>query len=115
MTAIDRLANRLKSVTQQSLHPGQREEIARFIYEDYLPEQLLGMKEAAERIGLLHRDTGLPNSNSLTMRLSRGADIGLLVKIAGQRVTTKDAIDAYAEMHPPVRPTRDDDSHKEAS
>ena len=114
MHAIDRLSARLR-VADETLSERQAHVVACYIYNDYLPSQLLGMKEAAERIGLLHRDTGLPNSNSLTMRLSRGADIDLLVKIAGQRVTTKDAIDAYAEMHPPVKPTRDDDSHKEAS
>jgi hypothetical protein len=114
MTAIDRLATRLRDGF--TLTPGEAERIARWFYDEYLPSQIIGMKGAADRIGLHHRDTGLPNSNSLTMRLARGATLDLLVTIAGTRVTTVDAIDAYAEMHPPVKPVGDDvTQQKEAS
>src|SRR5829696_3321423 len=112
MTAIDRLAERLRAIKDgrggQMLNHWESDRVAHFIYEEYLPSQIIGMKGAAEILGL-------PTSNTLTMRLARGHDLGLAVPIDGNRITTKDAVEAYGEMHPSAPPVSDDVSHKEAS
>ena len=105
MTAADRLAKRL-----EALEVATPLDVAHFIYDEYLPTQIIGMKGAAEILGL-------PTSNTLTMRLARGHDLGLAVPIDGNRITTVDAVEAYGEMHPSAPPVSDDDSqqHQEAS
>src|SRR5688572_12163638 len=103
MTAADRLAKRLG---QFALPPSTAGLIAEWLYDVYLPEQIIGMKGAAEILGL-------PTSNTLTMRLARGHDLGLAVPIDGNRITTKDAVEAYGEIHPSAPPVSDDVSQQQ--
>lgn len=115
MDAIERLSKRLQDLPlgePLALSWEESDYLARWFYEIYLPEQLLGMKEAAAYMGLLHFETREPNSNALTMRLARGHGPLIVKEIAKNRLTTKDACDAYLEKHPPRPMTRDDVSQE---
>lgn len=90
MNAIERLAKRL--LGQAALLEDEADAVASFIYEDFLPSQIIGMKEAAERLGLA-------TSNTLCMRLSRGDGPQIVAHVAKNRITTVDACDAYLEQH----------------
>ena len=104
MTAVERLASRLS----ERIGSAPAREVAAFIYDDYLPEQIIGMKRAAELLGL-------PTSNTLTMRLARGHDLTIVAHIDGNRITTVDAVEAYAEIHPKPPAVGDDGTEQEAS
>ena len=111
MTAVDRLATRLRAVSGglglPMLNEYESEQIARFIYEEYLPSQIIGMKKAAHLVGVA-------SSNTLSMRLDRGHDLLILAKTDADRITTVDACDAYLEHH--GKPAAiSDDVRREAS
>jgi hypothetical protein len=99
MDAVNRLANRLVHL-KAGLTSEQAHEVAGYIY-GWLPDQLLGMKEAAKRMGLA-------SSNTLTMRMARGHPLLIVATVAKNRLTTADAVDAYLEMHPQPSPNGDD-------
>ena len=105
MTAVDRLATRLRD--RLGLDSRTATNAAAFIYEEYLPSQIIGMKKAAHLVGVA-------SSNTLSMRLDRGHDLLILAKTDADRITTVDACDAYLEHH--GKPgSISDDVRKEAS
>jgi hypothetical protein len=91
MDAIDRLADRLDHLSESGM-PRDPWQVARFIYSEYLPSQIIGMKKAAHLVGVA-------SSNTLSMRLDRGHDLLILAKTDADRITTVDACDAYLESH----------------
>lgn len=103
--AADRLRQRILVAMGDGGNTEMAERVRVWLQEHYLPSALLGIKGAAE---YLH----LRDSNTLSMRLSRGHPLRFVAEIDGNRLTTKDLLDEYVEILPDWHAGRDDDAQE---
>lgn len=105
--AADRLRHRILIALGDGGNSDMAERIRLWLQEQYLPGALLGMKGAAEMLGL-------KGSNALAMRLRRGHPLHFVAEIDGNKLTTRDLVEEYVEILPSWHPNGDDE-RQEAS
>src|SRR4249919_2130682 len=109
--AADRLRHRILVALQDCENADIAERVRLWLQENYLPGALLGMKGAARHLGLFDPD-GNPSSNALSMRLKRGHPLQFVAEIDGNRITTRDLVEEYAEILPSWQPGSHDVSQE---